>query len=71
MHSQKHSQLLLEAANRYADNISEATLEFLEGRGISEEVAGRYSLGTVFESEPGHEYQEGWLSIPYLTALGI
>ena len=61
----------MEAAHRYADNISSETLEFLAGRGISEEVAGRYSLGTVFESEPGHEHHEGWLSIPYITALGL
>ena len=71
MHLPKHSQLLMEAAHRYADNISPDTLEFLEGRGISEEVAARYSLGTVFEAEPGHEHHTGWLSIPYMTALGL
>ena len=71
MHLPKHSQLLTEAAHRYADNISLETLAFLAERGISEEVAGRYSLGTVFEAEPGHEHHTGWLSIPYITATGM
>lgn len=71
MHSAEHSKLLLEAANRYADHISEAALKYLEGRGISEEVAARYSLGTVFEPMAGHEMHEGWLSIPYITASGM
>lgn len=40
----------------------------LEGRGISEEVAARFSLGTVSDPHQGHEMHEGWISIPYLTA---
>jgi DNA primase len=71
MHSNEHSKSLLEAANRYADRIDEATLKYLEGRGISEEVAALYSLGTVNEPLQGHEMHNGWLSIPYITAMGI
>ena len=68
---QKHSQSLLEAANRYADAISEEALAYLAGRGISEQVAARYSLGTVTDPIPEHQMHEGWLSIPYMTALGL
>lgn len=62
---------MLEAANRYADRIDEATLNYLDGRGISEEVAALYSLGTVTDPLPGHEGHVGWLSIPYITAMGL
>ena len=69
MHSSEHSKLLWEAATRYADRIDEATLKYLEGRGISEEVAALYQLGTVTDPHPGHEMHTGWLSIPYITAM--
>ena len=62
---------MLEAANRYADRIDEATLNYLDGRGISEDVAALYSLGTVTDPLPGHEGHTGWLSIPYITAMGL
>ena len=71
MHSNEHSKSMLEAANRYADRIDEVTLEYLNGRGISEEVAALYSLGTVTDPLPGHEGHTGWLSIPYITAMGL
>ena len=71
MHSNEHSKSMLEAANRYADRIDEATLEYLNGRGISEQVAAAYSLGTVTDPLPGHEGHTGWLSIPYITAMGL
>lgn len=70
MHSIELSKSLIEAANRYADQVDEATLRYLEGRGISEEVAALYSLGTVTDPIPGHEMHAGWLSIPYITAGG-
>ena len=62
---------MLEAANRYADRIDGVTLEYLNGRGISEQVAALYSLGTVTDPLPGHEGHTGWLSIPYITAMGL
>ena len=71
MHSNEQSRLMLEAANRYADRIDEATLKYLEGRGISEKVAALYQLGTVVDPLPGHDAHVGWLSIPYITAMGI
>ena len=71
MHSKEHLKLQLEAANRYADKIDEATLKYLKDRGISEEVAALYSLGTVTEPMNGHELHVGWLSIPYITAMGV
>ena len=71
MHSTELSKSLIEAANRYADRVDEATLKYLAGRGISEEVAALYSLGTVTDPIPGHEMHEGWLSIPYITANGV
>lgn len=70
MHSKEHLKSQLEAANRYADRIDERTLKYLSGRGISEEVAALYSLGTVTDPHPGHEGHVGWLSIPYITAMG-
>ena len=42
----------------------------LEERGISEEVAALYSLGTIVEPMNGHELYDGWISIPYITAMG-
>lgn len=51
--------------------LNEETVKYLEGRGISKEVAHEFSLGTVTEPINGHEMFEGWLSIPYITALGL
>jgi DNA primase len=62
--------LLLEAAQRYAQAISPEVLDVLAARGISELVAAKFQLGTVYEPHNGHEMHEGWLSIPYITASG-
>ena len=59
MHSKEHLKSQLEAANRYADKIDEATLKYLKDRGISEEVAALYSLGTVTQPMNGHELHVG------------
>ena len=71
MQSSEQMKSLLVAANRYAQAITPETLDYLNGRGISEEVAALYSLGTVSDPIPGHEHHTGWLSIPYITALGL
>ena len=63
--------MLLEVVSRYSNSLDEATVGYLEGRGISEETARAFSLGTVIDPHPGHEMFEGWLSIPYVSALGI
>ena len=70
MVSNVQSKLLLEAAQRYAQAITPLALGVLDERGISEEVAARFQLGTITEPINGHEMYEGWLSIPYLTASG-
>jgi len=71
MASNVQSKLLLEAAQRYAQAISPEALHALNARGISEVVAARYQLGTIVDPANGHEMYEGWISIPYITALGI
>jgi DNA primase len=71
MQSNEQSKLLLEVVTRYSQSIDEATLGYLEGRGISKQVADQFMLGTVVDPASGHEQFEGWLSIPYITALGM
>ena len=68
--SQSQKELLAKATTRYAGNISLA-IDYLEGRGISQEVARRARLGVVVEPEPGQEAYVGRLSIPYITKTGI
>lgn len=70
MQSSEQMKFLLEAATRYAANLSEEAVRYLEGRGISEDVARQFMLGTITEPANGHEMHEGWLSIPYITVLG-
>lgn len=69
MASNGQSKLLMEAAQRYAQEISPEALVALSERGISEEVAARFQLGTITDPINGHEMYEGWISIPYITAL--
>jgi DNA primase len=69
MASNVQSKLQLEAAQRYAQQISPEALAVLAGRGISEEVAALYMLGSVVDPMNGHEMQDGWISIPYITAM--
>ena len=69
MASNAQSKLLMEAAQRYAQEISPEALVALAERGISEEVAARFQLGTITDPINGHEMYEGWISIPYITAL--
>lgn len=71
MPSLAQSKSLMEAAESYANAISDRALGYLAGRGISETVAARYRLGTIVNPHNGHEAHEGWLSIPYITALGL
>jgi DNA primase len=71
MLSQGQEKLLQEAAHRYAQAISDEALAYLAGRGISEETAARYRLGTITDPIEGHQGYEGWISIPYFTALDM
>jgi len=70
MQQSEQSRSLLEAVTHYSQGLDERTEEYLAGRGISKDVAKRFELGTVVDPINGHEEYEGWLSIPYLTALG-
>jgi len=70
MQSNEQMKSLLESAQRYAQNLNEETVRYLEGRGISEDVARQFMLGTITEPANGHEMHTGWLSIPYITVLG-
>ena len=71
MHSNEQTKSLLQAVTRYAEGLDEASVAYLNGRGISKDVAQAFMLGTVIDPAPGHEQFVGWLSIPYITALGI
>jgi len=71
MLSQGQAKLQQEAAHHYAQSISDEALAYLAGRGISEETAARYRLGTITNPIEGHQMYEGWISIPYFTALDI
>ena len=62
------SKLLRQVAERYAQALTDEALLVLEERGISEQVAARFSLGTITDPHQGHEQYEGWISIPYITA---
>ena len=64
------SKLLLEAAQQYAQAISQEALAALDARGICETTAARFQLGTITNPINGHEMYQGWLSIPYITASG-
>jgi DNA primase len=70
MASNVQSKSLLEAAQRYAVEITPEVLVALDERGISERVARQFQLGAVIEPANGHEMHEGWISIPYITATG-
>jgi DNA primase len=71
MHSNEQMKSSLVAAEQYAQAITPQTLDYLAGRGISDEVAARFQLGTVTDPVAGHEHHAGWLSIPYITALDL
>jgi len=70
MHLKEQSRSLLEAVTHYSRSLDERAIQYLEGRGISEDVAQQFLLGLVNDPINGHENHTGWLSIPYLTALG-
>jgi len=70
MQSNVQAKSLLESAQRYAQSLSVEAVQYLEGRGISKDIAQQFMLGIITDAAPGHEMHEGWLSIPYITALG-
>ena len=71
MHSKEQTKSLLEAVTHYSQALSDEAVAYLEGRGISRQVAQQFMLGSVVDPINGHEQFSGWISIPYLTALGM
>jgi DNA primase len=71
MLSTEQTKSALEAAQHYAQSISDEALAYLAGRGISEQTAALYQLGSITDPIEGHQMYENWISIPYITALGI
>lgn len=64
------SASLLEATERYSRSVAAAAF-YLEGRGVTEQVALSFRLGVVSDPIPGHERFAGMLAIPYLTPRGV
>lgn len=58
------------ATDRYVASLDYA-LPYLEGRGISAEVARRWRIGYVAEPLAGHEPYKGRIAIPYLSRGGV
>jgi len=71
MLNEKQRNLLTDVAQRYSKSRNEATASYLQGRGISQQVADTYLLGSVVDPASGHELGEGMLSIPYMTPSGV
>lgn len=69
-HGHLQKELLGKAVKKYAESIHLAS-DYLESRGISQEVARLASLGVVSEPETGHEQYTGRLAIPYITKTGV
>ena len=67
----EQKKLLTESAERYSKSLTPQALSYLEARGITQEVANTFLLGSVVEPSAGHEHAIGRLSIPYLTPAGV
>ena len=67
----EQQKLQSEAANRYAQEITDETKLILAERGISEATATKFRIGTIVEPMAGHETYQGWISIPYFTANDV
>lgn len=62
---------LTDAAEKYCSSLTPQALSYLEARGIPEEVAHTFLLGSVVDPHAGHELANGMLSIPYRTPAGV
>lgn len=67
--SQKRRALLDKATTEYAECVDVART-YLAGRGLTDDVIGRWQLGYVLDPLPGHERFKNYLSIPYLSKAG-
>lgn len=71
MQQSEQQKSLLEVVTRYSQGLTDEAVGYLEGRGISRDVAEQFSLGSVVNPANGHEQFENWISIPYITAMGL
>jgi len=71
MLNEKQRALLTDAANKYATSLTTQAASYLAARGITQEVAHTFLLGSVVEPSAGHEHAVNRLSIPYLTPAGV
>lgn len=64
---------LEQASLRYEKALKDSDLGmiYLTKRGITSETAEYFRLGLVDDPAPGHEFNVGRLSIPYITQTGI
>lgn len=70
--SQNMKKSLDLACRKYEDQLPESDASlYLTNRGITNEVQAYFRLGYVKDPFPGHEFQVGRLSIPYITPTGI
>ena len=58
-------------AAQYESSLDDQTLSYLNGRGITPEVAAEYRLGTVADPPTEHRNYRGRLVIPYLKKVGV
>lgn len=60
--------VLSKATDQYAEALGQErdAVQYLVGRGLTQETAATFRLGVVRDALPGHSRHEGWLSIPYL-----
>ena len=71
MLNEKQRQLLTDAAERYSKSLTPQAVSYLQARGITQEAANTFLLGSVVDPIAGHELGEGMLSIPYITPAGV
>ena len=71
MLNEKQRALLTDAASKYASSLTPQAASYLAARGITQEVAHTFQLGSVVEPSAGHEHAINRLSIPYLTPAGV
>ena len=65
MLNEKQRQLLTDAAERYYKSLTPQAVSYLRGRGITQEAANTFLLGSVVEPSAGHEHAEGMLRVAH------
>lgn len=62
---------LEQATSRYEESLTPDLVSYLAGRGITEETAREFRLGSVVDPMPGHEIGAGMLAVPYIKRDGL